>query len=175
MSDEEGMETVWRSSSPRCPPGRHAARSEPGERRNVPALAPSLDRRRTVSCPGSVKGCPKGRRQAPLTGSGRLRQWSAPGWEGGNRPLTVNFMASRWSAGGWRGGPARACPHSLCQGDRARCQAHQYGLRRHRRPVHASLRHRPALGLRTGRHYCKDTAASGFGVASCGKWSSASS
>jgi hypothetical protein len=40
----------------------------------VPAPAPSPDRRRTSSRPGSVKGRPKGRRKAPLTGSGRLRQ-----------------------------------------------------------------------------------------------------
>jgi hypothetical protein len=40
----------------------------------VPAPLPFPDRRRTVSRPGSVKGCPEGRRQAPLTGSGRRRQ-----------------------------------------------------------------------------------------------------
>jgi hypothetical protein len=40
----------------------------------LPVPPPSPARRRTLSRPGSVKGCPKGRRQAPLTGSGRLRQ-----------------------------------------------------------------------------------------------------
>ena len=33
------METVWRSSSLQCSPGRHAARSESDERRNMPTLS----------------------------------------------------------------------------------------------------------------------------------------
>jgi len=50
-----------------------------------------------VSRPGSVKG----RRQAPLAGSGRLRQWSAPGT---GKPWLLAAKLSRPHAGALRGG-----------------------------------------------------------------------